>query len=196
MGSPIEQNSAVHLFHSFLPSPLQHIESATKTLNLRVYDLNQKIDYTYLCEYAMQPRLNSEPPPTLAAVASGKSKGGQEQSGGTRAADGDEQDDRFVASKTTASLSKLAPFNPSHVSAQQIALQRLCLKDGDVLFDLGCGDGRFLALAAQSCMRRMPVCVVMATANDGGFYSYINFLVLYSSCAALAIVAPATSAGG
>ena len=39
---------------------------------------------------------------------------------------------------------KLAPFNPTSTEAIQIALDLLELKDDDVLYDLGCGDGRLL----------------------------------------------------
>jgi len=44
---------------------------------------------------------------------------------------------------------KLAPFNPTCTHAQTIALNLLSLQTSDVLFDLGCGDGRFLCKAIQ-----------------------------------------------
>ena len=44
---------------------------------------------------------------------------------------------------------KLAPFNPTCVQAQEIALELLNLTNDDVLFDLGCGDGRLLRRACQ-----------------------------------------------
>ena len=37
---------------------------------------------------------------------------------------------------------KLAPFNPTDISAQHAGISMLNLKDDDVLYDLGCGDGR------------------------------------------------------
>ncbi len=43
---------------------------------------------------------------------------------------------------------KLAPFNPSSEQIQKKALGMLGLGPNDVLFDLGCGDGRFLCFAA------------------------------------------------
>jgi len=43
---------------------------------------------------------------------------------------------------------KLAPFNPSSNQIQKKALEMLDLGPNDVLFDLGCGDGRFLCFAA------------------------------------------------
>ncbi len=46
---------------------------------------------------------------------------------------------------------KLAPFNPSSDEVQEIALGMFRLSAGDVLFDLGCGDGRFLCSAAGRC---------------------------------------------
>ena len=39
---------------------------------------------------------------------------------------------------------KLAPFNPTNVEAVVLALAMLELRDGDLLYDLGCGDGRLL----------------------------------------------------
>ena len=39
---------------------------------------------------------------------------------------------------------KLAPFNPTSTEAIKIALDLLELKDNDILYDLGCGDGRLL----------------------------------------------------
>jgi len=44
---------------------------------------------------------------------------------------------------------KLAPFNPIDSSAQTSALSFLSLTSSDVLFDLGCGDGRLLLAAAR-----------------------------------------------
>jgi hypothetical protein len=44
----------------------------------------------------------------------------------------------------------LAPFNPSSDTSIALALGILNLQDGDVLFDLGCGDGRILIRAVQS----------------------------------------------
>jgi len=44
---------------------------------------------------------------------------------------------------------KLAPFNPTSEKTQEIALQMLQLRENDVLFDLGCGDGRLLCMAVQ-----------------------------------------------
>ncbi|GMI43485.1 hypothetical protein TrCOL_g4301 [Triparma columacea] len=45
---------------------------------------------------------------------------------------------------------KLAPFNPTDISAQQAGVKLLGLKSEDVLYDLGCGDGRFLFTAFLS----------------------------------------------
>lgn len=44
---------------------------------------------------------------------------------------------------------KLAPFNPSGLEIQEKSLHLLELTKEDVLFDLGCGDGRLLIAAAQ-----------------------------------------------
>jgi len=43
----------------------------------------------------------------------------------------------------------LAPFNPTCDHAQQVALKMLNLNENDVLFDLGCGDARFLSTAVS-----------------------------------------------
>ena len=58
--------------------------------------------------------------------------------------------DRFCA----PSSSKLAPFNPTDASAQALAFDSLRLSPGDVLYDLGCGDGRFLVYASDEMARR------------------------------------------
>lgn len=44
---------------------------------------------------------------------------------------------------------KLAPFNPSSAQIQEKAIEHLSLSENDVLFDLGCGDGRLLVAAAE-----------------------------------------------
>ena len=44
---------------------------------------------------------------------------------------------------------KLAPFNPSSDQIQIKAMALFKLGSNDVLFDLGCGDGRFLCYAAN-----------------------------------------------
>jgi precorrin-6B methylase 2 len=49
----------------------------------------------------------------------------------------------------TGESTRLAPFNPTCAHAQEVALRLLSLKEGDVLFDLGCGDARFLIAAAK-----------------------------------------------
>jgi hypothetical protein len=45
---------------------------------------------------------------------------------------------------------KLAPFNPSSAQIQEKAVEHLSLSAKDVLFDLGCGDGRLLVAAAEN----------------------------------------------
>ena len=47
------------------------------------------------------------------------------------------------AGSTTVGV-KCAPFNPTHVECVGLALEMLSLNENEVLFDLGCGDGRFL----------------------------------------------------
>ena len=44
---------------------------------------------------------------------------------------------------------RLAPFNPTHESSIDVAIDLLELQSSDILFDLGCGDGRMLLRAAS-----------------------------------------------
>lgn len=44
---------------------------------------------------------------------------------------------------------RLAPYNPTHATAREKALDLLGLSNNDVLFDLGCGDGRLLFTAME-----------------------------------------------
>jgi precorrin-6B methylase 2 len=53
------------------------------------------------------------------------------------------------SSATFEGTIRLAPFNPTCTQAQEIALKLLSLSEDDVLFDLGCGDGRLLVAAAS-----------------------------------------------
>ena len=39
---------------------------------------------------------------------------------------------------------KLAPYNPTNIDAIHTAIRMLQIQDSDVIYDLGCGDGRFL----------------------------------------------------
>lgn len=54
---------------------------------------------------------------------------------------------------------KLAPFNPSSASVIAASLELLALQAGDVLFDLGCGDGRVMieACRAQPGLRAVGI---------------------------------------
>jgi hypothetical protein len=45
---------------------------------------------------------------------------------------------------------RLAPFNPTSDQAQATAISLLRLEKDDVLFDLGCGDGRLLITAVEN----------------------------------------------
>ena len=51
----------------------------------------------------------------------------------------------LVSAETSEKIGeKLAPFNPTNAEAVVLALEMLGLREGDVLYDLGCGDGRLL----------------------------------------------------
>jgi SAM-dependent methyltransferase len=58
--------------------------------------------------------------------------------------------EKFVAKES----SRLAPYNPTHSTAQNKALELLNLQRSDVLFDLGCGDGRLLVLALETALEK------------------------------------------
>ena len=45
----------------------------------------------------------------------------------------------------------LAPFNPTNLDCIGLALTMLCMGDNERLFDLGCGDGRFMIEAVRRC---------------------------------------------
>jgi len=45
---------------------------------------------------------------------------------------------------------KLAPYNPSSYQIQQLSVAMMDLGKDDILFDLGCGDGRVLCFAATN----------------------------------------------
>lgn len=61
---------------------------------------------------------------------------------------------------------RLAPYQPTHKSAQIVALSLLKLTDGDVFFDLGCGDGRMLLGAFEEFYRdRVAECGVQVAKN-------------------------------
>ena len=55
----------------------------------------------------------------------------------------------FTLQKPQQPSNRLAPYNPTHVTAREKALDLLSLSDNDVLFDLGCGDGRLLFTAME-----------------------------------------------
>jgi hypothetical protein len=52
---------------------------------------------------------------------------------------------------------RLAPFNPTSADAIELALDLAGLRDGDVLVDIGAGDGRVLVAAAR---RHAGVCAI------------------------------------
>jgi cyclopropane fatty-acyl-phospholipid synthase-like methyltransferase len=49
---------------------------------------------------------------------------------------------------------KLAPYNPTNMEAIEIALRLLQIVSHDVIYDLGCGDARFLIYACQHAILR------------------------------------------
>lgn len=67
----------------------------------------------------------------------------------------EEEANSSTSSSTTVTVEeskigvKLAPFNPTHPDAIEIAINLLEFVEGDIVYDLGCGDGRFLIQACQ-----------------------------------------------
>lgn len=55
----------------------------------------------------------------------------------------------FALRKPQGRSNRLALYNSTHASAREKALDLLSLSDNDVLFDLGCGDGRLLFTAME-----------------------------------------------
>lgn len=51
----------------------------------------------------------------------------------------------------------LAPFNPSADQTIEIAIDLLQLNQNDILYDLGCGDGRLLFAASSKVHRCVGV---------------------------------------
>ncbi|KAL7527445.1 hypothetical protein ACHAXR_001962, partial [Thalassiosira sp. AJA248-18] len=51
--------------------------------------------------------------------------------------------------ETTTTTNRLAPYNPTHTTAQSTALDLLNLTSHDIFFDLGCGDGRLIIAALE-----------------------------------------------
>lgn len=65
---------------------------------------------------------------------------------------GDKKHSRLPKDGDLASVeSCLAPFNPIPAQCIDIILKLLDVDSHDVIFDLGCGDGRFLVAAASTC---------------------------------------------
>ncbi len=64
-----------------------------------------------------------------------------------------EQDEHDGSEETVpqqeVTSNRLAPYNPTHATAREKALDLLDLSNNDVLFDLGCGDGRLLFTAME-----------------------------------------------
>ena len=59
-------------------------------------------------------------------------------------------DDDITTTQSNNS-NRLAPYNPTHATAQSKALDLLSLTSSDIFFDLGCGDGRLIIAAIEKC---------------------------------------------
>jgi precorrin-6B methylase 2 len=57
-----------------------------------------------------------------------------------------------AVSSASNDVPRLAPFNPTADDAILSALSLALLHDGDIVVDLGCGDGRVLLAAAEACI--------------------------------------------
>lgn len=67
----------------------------------------------------------------------------------TPGAAGVQADNSQLQKKEQGTNNRLAPYNPTHITAREAALNLLGLQVNDVLFDLGCGDGRLLFTAME-----------------------------------------------
>lgn len=68
---------------------------------------------------------------------------------------------RIIMSSDPTASAKLAPFTPSGDGVLAFALELLKLESDDVLFDLGCGDGRMLVHAAKESGARFATRINM-----------------------------------
>ena len=75
------------------------------------------------------------------------------------------------SSNSSSSNNRLAPYNPTHISAQGRALDLLQLTTNDVFFDLGCGDGR-LILAAIDRYYSSAAAAATTTTDYSSNYEY------------------------
>jgi hypothetical protein len=57
----------------------------------------------------------------------------------------DNDSDEFLQRETVIGQ-KLAPYNPTNYEAIEIALSMQEIVEGDVVYDLGCGDARYLVM--------------------------------------------------
>ena len=64
---------------------------------------------------------------------------------------------RKVGVRLTPHAPKLAPFNPTHVDVINLAMDLVNLNERDVVYDVGCGDGRFVVEAGKRGARGVGV---------------------------------------
>mmetsp|Transcript_6851 Transcript_6851/g.9587 ORF Transcript_6851/g.9587 Transcript_6851/m.9587 type:complete len:246 (+) Transcript_6851:16-753(+) len=65
----------------------------------------------------------------------------------------------------TRNFRVLAPYNPTPDSAIAIALSFLNLQENDILYDIGCGDGRFVISAAKDAPKKTKIIGIEADAK-------------------------------
>lgn len=70
---------------------------------------------------------------------------------------------------------KLAPFNPTHIDAINLAIDMLSVSSEDTVYDLGCGDGRFLL----QCLAYRGICKGVGIEYD---YSLVERAVAHCLC--------------
>ena len=62
-------------------------------------------------------------------------------------------DDIKIEEKPPFIGEKLAPFNPINHDAIDIAIRMLIIRPHDIIYDLGCGDARFLIKVRHPYLR-------------------------------------------
>lgn len=89
----------------------------------------------------------------------------------------------------TSEVPKLAPFNPTSATAISVAIQLLQPRAEDVIYDIGCGDGRFMTALAAERASIQCIGVEYDSVHADRASQRIRAAASHSSCAA----APACS---
>ena len=96
--------------------------------------------------------------------SSGSSSSGSNSNSGSGGGIGEQFCSSAAVSSSIKIGDKLAPYNPTNIDAINIALTMMKVTDIDVLYDLGCGDGRVMI---EACKRYSSIrCVGVEYDSD------------------------------